>query len=88
MKLIIEFPPVLIPFATLTHSNIPVADGDVRASFMQYCAGGLFRYVDCGFRLDKQLKKEDPKLHLDLCKQRPQKWQEGLALLSALKDCR
>lgn len=38
LKLIIEFPPVLIPFATLTHSNIPVADGDVRASFTQYTA--------------------------------------------------
>lgn len=89
LKLIAEFPPgslVLIPSATLTHSNIPVADGDCRASFTQYCAGGLFRYVDYGFRRDKQLKKEDPTLHSDLCKLRPQKWQEGLALLSTLKD--
>ncbi|KAJ7745310.1 hypothetical protein B0H16DRAFT_1462826 [Mycena metata] len=49
LKLLIEFPPgstILIPSATLAHSNIPVAKTEYRASFTQYSAGGLFRYVD------------------------------------------
>ncbi|KDR76661.1 hypothetical protein GALMADRAFT_22471, partial [Galerina marginata CBS 339.88] len=52
-KLVIEFPPgslVLIPSATITHSNTPVVEGDERASFTQYCPGGLFRFVDSGYR--------------------------------------
>lgn len=45
LGLVIEFPPgslILIPSATTTHSNTPIAEGDVRASFTQYCPGGLF----------------------------------------------
>ncbi|KAF9527051.1 hypothetical protein CPB83DRAFT_753067, partial [Crepidotus variabilis] len=49
LKLIIEFPPgamVLIPSATVTHSNVPVAGGQERASITQYTGGSLFCYVD------------------------------------------
>lgn len=45
MCLVIEFPSgscVLIPSATVTHSNIPVAPGGFRTSFTQYAPGGLF----------------------------------------------
>ncbi|KAF8887439.1 hypothetical protein CPB84DRAFT_1684645 [Gymnopilus junonius] len=44
-KLVIEFLPtslILIPSATITHSNVPVTEGDERASFTQYCTSGLF----------------------------------------------
>ncbi|KIM35213.1 hypothetical protein M413DRAFT_48192, partial [Hebeloma cylindrosporum] len=56
LGLVVEFPPgslILIPSATLTHSNTPIAEGDVRASFTQYCAGGLFWFVDYGFRKEE-----------------------------------
>lgn len=89
LKLIIEFPSaslILIPSATFTHSNIPVAEGDERASFTQYCAGGLFRYVEYGFRREKQLKKEDTELYSEICKLRPRKWEMGLSLLSTLDE--
>ncbi|KAJ7767700.1 hypothetical protein B0H16DRAFT_1661223 [Mycena metata] len=52
LKLVIEFPhgsTILIPSATLAHSNIPVAKTEYRVSFTQYSAGGLFRYVDNDF---------------------------------------
>ncbi|KAJ7864212.1 hypothetical protein B0H14DRAFT_2203162, partial [Mycena olivaceomarginata] len=53
LKLIVEFPPgalILLPSATIAHSNIPVDEGDERISFTQFTAGGLFRYTDYGFR--------------------------------------
>lgn len=88
-KLVIEFPPaslILIPSATITHSNVPVAEGDERASFTQYCTGGLFRYVDAGFRKENCLKAEDPSLYRKLQALRPGMWTVGLGLLSRPQD--
>lgn len=87
-RLIVEFPPgslILIPSATITHSNIRVASGDVRSSFTQYAPGGLFRYVDYGFQLEEELKKRDPKLYEIVMKERPDKWRIGLDLLSTVE---
>ncbi|KAJ7818538.1 hypothetical protein B0H14DRAFT_2601255 [Mycena olivaceomarginata] len=53
LKLVIEFPAgalILLPSATLAHSNVPVADGQERISFTQYTSGGLFRWIDNGGR--------------------------------------
>jgi hypothetical protein len=54
LGLVIEFPPgstVLIPSSVLRHGNTPVVgEGVQRMSFTQYCAGGLFRWVDYGFQ--------------------------------------
>ncbi|KAJ7803378.1 hypothetical protein B0H14DRAFT_2463685 [Mycena olivaceomarginata] len=49
LKMVIEFPAgalILLPSATIAHSNVPVQDGDERISFTQFSLGGLFRYVD------------------------------------------
>ncbi|KAJ3718182.1 hypothetical protein C8R42DRAFT_548423, partial [Lentinula raphanica] len=51
LKLVIDFPhaaTVLIPSAVITHSNMPVAEGDTRMSFTQYTAGSIFRWVENG----------------------------------------
>jgi hypothetical protein len=56
LKLVIEFPPgstILIPSATLRHSNVAIQPGETRYSFTQYTAGGLFRWVDHGFQSAK-----------------------------------
>jgi hypothetical protein len=61
LKLIIEFPPgstVMIPSATLTHANTPIGRHETRFSFTQYCAGGLMRWVDYGFRTAKDILAE------------------------------
>jgi hypothetical protein len=45
LNLIVEFPPgalILLPSATLVHSNVPVAPGEKRASFTQFSAGSIF----------------------------------------------
>lgn len=87
LRIAVEFPPastVLLPSASITHSNIPVADGEFRASFTQYCSGSLFRYVDYGFRTEAAVKAEDPALYEEICKARPHRWKAGLSLLSTL----
>ncbi|KAF8217895.1 hypothetical protein K438DRAFT_1557440 [Mycena galopus ATCC 62051] len=56
-KLILEFPPgatILIPSASIFHSNIPIAAGERRYSFTQYTAGGLFRWVEHEFQTEEE----------------------------------
>ncbi|KAJ7840504.1 hypothetical protein B0H14DRAFT_3458046 [Mycena olivaceomarginata] len=63
LKLVVEFPAgtlILLPSATIAHSNVPVQDGDERVSFTQFTASGLFRYIDHGFRTQGELAVEDP----------------------------
>ncbi|KAF9555249.1 hypothetical protein CPC08DRAFT_617139, partial [Agrocybe pediades] len=62
LKLAIQFPPgsvILIPSATVAHANIPVVEGEVRASFTQFAAGDLFRFIDCNFMTETALEKKD-----------------------------
>ncbi|PBK61323.1 hypothetical protein ARMSODRAFT_855007, partial [Armillaria solidipes] len=57
LKLFIQFPhaaTIFIPSATITHSNIPPAEGDSRISFTQFFAGGILRWVGNGFRTEKE----------------------------------
>lgn len=88
-KLIIEFPhgaTILIPSATVAHSNIPVQKGESRVSFTQYCAGGLFRWVDNGFRTEAALSREDPEEYARIVAQKETRWKMGLSLLSSVDD--
>jgi len=55
LNMVIEFPPgcsIMIPSAMLRHSNTRIQPGELRYSFTQYSAGGLFRFVDYNFKLD------------------------------------
>ncbi|KAJ7310640.1 hypothetical protein DFH08DRAFT_918250 [Mycena albidolilacea] len=48
LQLVIRFPPgstVFIPSAIIRHSNIGILSHEMRSSFTQYTAGGLFRWV-------------------------------------------
>ncbi|KAJ7075472.1 hypothetical protein B0H15DRAFT_791807 [Mycena belliarum] len=89
LKLAVEFPPgalILVPSATVSHSNIPVQDGDCRISFTQFTAGGLMRFVDNGFRTESQLAAEDPDEYERLAKLKETRWEMGLALLSTVDE--
>ncbi|KAJ7894414.1 hypothetical protein B0H14DRAFT_2559198 [Mycena olivaceomarginata] len=89
LKLIVEFPPgalILLPSATLTHSNTPVEDGDKRISFTQFTSGGLFRWMDNGRRTDKQLRREDPAEYSRLLAKRELRWEEGLSYFSTVDE--
>lgn len=66
MKLAVRFPhgaSIHIPSAIVRHGNTPIGPGEERMSMTQYCAGGLLRWVECGFRTVKTLEKEDPPAH-------------------------
>ncbi|KAJ7685970.1 hypothetical protein B0H17DRAFT_1332964 [Mycena rosella] len=89
LKLVIEFPAgalMLLPSATIAHSNIPVAPGQTRISFMQYTAGGLMRFVDNGFRTDAEVEAEDPEEFARLAALKDTRWEMGLKLLSTVDD--
>ncbi|KAJ7141042.1 hypothetical protein C8R44DRAFT_827689 [Mycena epipterygia] len=56
INLVIDFPSgasMLIPSAFVDHGNTPIQPGESRFSFTQYAAGGLFRWVNYGFRSAK-----------------------------------
>ncbi|KAJ7020576.1 hypothetical protein C8F04DRAFT_1274881 [Mycena alexandri] len=89
LKLVIEFPSassILLPSATITHSNLPVQPGDARASFTQYTGGGLMRFVDNGFRTEAELLAEDPAEYERLAALKDTRWEMGLALLSTVDE--
>jgi hypothetical protein len=48
-QIVLEFPPgctILIPSASISHSNIGILEEEKRYSFTQYTAGALFRWVN------------------------------------------
>jgi hypothetical protein len=78
--LVIEFPPgatIFIPSAIMSHSNVSISKGERRYSVTQYAAGGLFRWVDNGFKSNRSLSRKATKrqkLH-DFTR-----WEEALSL--------
>ncbi|KAJ6574070.1 hypothetical protein B0H19DRAFT_1253833 [Mycena capillaripes] len=89
LKLVIEFPAgalILLPSATITHSNIPVQEGDTRVSFTQFTAGALMRYVDNGFRTSDELQVQDLQEFACLEGERDRRWEMGLGLLSTMDE--
>lgn len=45
---------MLVPSSAVAHSNVPIQRGERRYSFTQYTAGGIFRWVEQGFRTKEQ----------------------------------
>ena len=90
LGIIIEFPPgstILIPSALIVHSNTPIQVGERRYSFTQYCAGGLFRFIENGFRTDKSFIEKAS--HTQLANReaaRLCRWENGLAQFPKLSD--
>ncbi|KAJ6552583.1 hypothetical protein DFH09DRAFT_1319034 [Mycena vulgaris] len=89
LNLVVEFPAgalILLPSATIAHSNVPVQDNEQRASFTQFSAGGIFRYVDNGCRTEKELEEEDPAEYARLMALKAARWQEGLNMYSTMDE--
>ncbi|KAF9544840.1 hypothetical protein CPC08DRAFT_649537 [Agrocybe pediades] len=89
LRLAIQFPPgsvILIPSATVTHANIPVAAGDVRGSITQYAAGGLFRFIDNNFMTKTDLQKKDEDLYKKNEKDNEYRWLNAQKNFSSLND--
>ncbi|KAJ2933959.1 hypothetical protein H1R20_g3123, partial [Candolleomyces eurysporus] len=90
LKLLVEFPPgclILIPSAVLTHANTPIQVGEMRASFTQYCAGALFRYVDNNFMTQDEFRASVTGEEFEAkMKEKETRWKKGLELFSTLDD--
>ncbi|KAJ6512715.1 hypothetical protein C8R45DRAFT_812004 [Mycena sanguinolenta] len=89
VKLVVEFPAgalILLPSATIAHSNIPVQDGNERISFTQFTSGGLFRYVNNGFRTQDQLAEEDRVEYEQRMQLKETRWEDGLKLFSTVEE--
>lgn len=89
MGIVVEFPPsslICVPSASVEHSNSPIAKDEERASFTLFCAGGLFRWVDNGFRTEKQLEEQDSDEYARMCARKTGRWKDGLALLRKYED--
>ncbi|KAJ7203289.1 hypothetical protein GGX14DRAFT_570173 [Mycena pura] len=89
LKLVVEFPAgalILLPSATMAHSNVPVQAGDERISFTQFTAGGIFRWLDYGGRTEAELEDEDPDEHARQMALKGARWEAGLALWSTIDE--
>ncbi len=86
LGLLIQFPAgsvILLPSGILRHGNTPILVGEERMSIAQYCAGGLLRWVDYGFKQAKRLSKKR-KLAVDGDHDR--RVQEALSLFSRVDE--
>ncbi|KAH9476947.1 hypothetical protein JR316_0010863 [Psilocybe cubensis] len=89
--LAIEFPPgstILLPSATLSHSNTKIAENEERTSLTYYCHGGLFQWVDYDFQTEQDLRTNNPMLFEKIWRDRPKRWALGLSLFSTMEELR
>ncbi|TFK79714.1 hypothetical protein K466DRAFT_505127 [Polyporus arcularius HHB13444] len=87
LRMVIEFPPgstILIPSAILRHSNVALADpaNERRSAFLQYSAGALFQWVECGHQTQKSFLAAG-RTFLQSGKQR---WAKGVSMFSLWED--
>jgi hypothetical protein len=89
-KLILEFPPcvtIVLPSALVTHGNLPIGPGEYRVSMTQYSAGGIFRWVDYGFRSSQsyEASRADSR-HGTGDSEHQKRWEKNIELLSKVSD--
>ncbi|KAJ7160605.1 hypothetical protein C8R43DRAFT_1124072 [Mycena crocata] len=90
LRLVIRFPPgatILLPSALVRHSNVPIARHESRASFTQYTAGGLFRWVRNGFKTDETFEMSasaEERAARD--EESTSRWEEGVKMFSIIDD--
>ncbi|KAK7018726.1 hypothetical protein VNI00_018286 [Paramarasmius palmivorus] len=84
----IRFPPgcsILFPSALITHSNVPIEEGERRYSIVEFTAGGLFRWVHNGYKNDEDLIMADEEWRLWEA-ERAGRWKKGVRLYTKLYE--
>ncbi|TEB24738.1 hypothetical protein FA13DRAFT_1796938 [Coprinellus micaceus] len=75
------------PSPVLAHPNITIQPGENRASFTQFTAGDLFRFLDNGFKTEEGLRKSvSKKIYAAKMKEKETRWELGLGKWSAMED--
>jgi hypothetical protein len=77
---------ILIPSATLIHTNIPVGKGEKCAVITQFCFGEVFHLIDNGFKIEAQLKEQDFEKHKHITMLKKSQWVHGLRLYKTLDE--
>ncbi|KAJ7823421.1 hypothetical protein B0H14DRAFT_2370171, partial [Mycena olivaceomarginata] len=80
LKIVVEFLAstlILLPSATVAHSNVAVEVGEEHISFTQFTTGGLFRWVDYGGRTAGELEREDPEEWEQMQAFKETRWETG-----------
>ncbi|KAJ3473524.1 hypothetical protein NLI96_g12959 [Meripilus lineatus] len=88
LKLVVEFPPgstVLFLSSVIEHANTPVQLHERRMSLTQYAAGGLFRWVDYGFKTQAQME-EDPDHAVTVEAKRKGAWRKAIEQISKVDE--
>jgi hypothetical protein len=90
LGIVVEFPPgstILIPSALITHYNTPVRPNETRFSIVQYAAGGLFRWVENGFKTDAAWEAGASKDEAEARKSHDgQRWRGALSAFTSLRE--
>ncbi|KAJ7134943.1 hypothetical protein C8R43DRAFT_1132861 [Mycena crocata] len=90
LRLVIRFPPgstILLPSALIRHSNVDIRPHERSASFAQYTAGGLFRWVRNGFKTDEAFEMTaSPDEMAARAEENGSRWEEGLKMFSTIDD--
>ena len=90
LGIVVEFPPgstILIPSALITHYNTPVRPHETRFSIVQYAAGGLFRWVENGFKTDAAWEAGASNDEAEARKRRDgQRWRGALSAFTSLRE--
>ncbi|KAJ7650542.1 hypothetical protein FB45DRAFT_732434, partial [Roridomyces roridus] len=90
LKLVIRFPPgatILIPSALIEHSNVSIQQGEVRHSFTQYTAGGLFRWISQDYMTKETFlatASEERKARYQ--EEQATRWERGMQMFSMIDD--
>ncbi|KAJ7090075.1 hypothetical protein C8R43DRAFT_964859 [Mycena crocata] len=78
---------ILLPSALIRHSNVDIRPHERRASFAQYTAGGLFRWVRNGFKTDEAFEMTaSPDEMAARAEENGSRWEEGLKMFSTIDD--
>ncbi|KAF9479006.1 hypothetical protein BDN70DRAFT_807744 [Pholiota conissans] len=78
---------ILIPSALLEHSNAAILASEERFSFVQFSAGGLFRWVENEFQTETAWRSQATKEDLQLREVEIQnRWPKGLSMLSSIDE--
>ena len=80
---------ILIPSALITHYNIDILEGETRYSVTQYTAGGLFRFVEHGFKLNEEYYAGmSASERREAAAEDAGRWKGGVAMFSRLPELR
>ncbi|KAJ7729124.1 hypothetical protein B0H14DRAFT_3169253 [Mycena olivaceomarginata] len=90
LRLVIRFPPgstIFIPSALIRHSNVPIRPHEIRSSFTQYTAGGLFRWIRNGFMTnDEYERKASASDKAARAAEAKTRWEQGMDMFSKIDE--